>query len=104
MIDLSRITKKFPHYQSQEAMQQEHERTQYLMEEFLAAMYDDVLLVRAAGWTFSVFWIRDDIKTLHCGLYGCCNMPLRPGPPEIREELESKIYRRLPYDRIIWEI
>jgi hypothetical protein len=74
------------------------------MEQFLAAMYDDVLLARAAGWTFSVFWIRDDIKTLHCGLYGCCDMPLKPGPSEIRKDLEDKIYRRLPYDRIIWEI
>lgn len=104
MIDISHITNKFPHYQSKEAMQREHERTKPLMEAFLTAMFDDVMMARAAGWTFSVFWIRDDIRTLHCGLYGCCESPLKPGPTEVREDLESKIYRRLPYDKIVWHI
>ncbi len=101
-MDISYITRKFPHYQSREALQAEHRRTQPFMEQFLAAMYSDIAMVQAAGWNFAVFWIKDLERTLHCGLYHCCKETV--GTPEMREDLAIKIYKRLPYDKIVWEI
>ena len=103
-MDISHVTNKFPHYHSREAMVAEHHRTAHMMEQFVVAMASDIEIIRAAGYTFSVFWIRDDQRTLHCGLYHCCKEPVQSAPHEVKEDLALKIYRKLPYDKIVWEI
>jgi len=104
MIDISHITTKFPHYRSREALQDEHTRTTKMMEDFLSAMHDDLVWIKDAGYTLSVFWMLDSERTIHCGLYHCCENPPKPGPPQIRRYIEIKIYETLPYDKIVWHI
>ena len=70
MIDLSHITSKFPHYQSEESLSAYRRRAAPLISKFMKTMLEEIRYIRdVKKLQFTVFSIAD--RTLHCGLFYC---------------------------------